>query len=162
MGTLFFFFFFPLGVYTVTVRPSCLLRGKAAISFRPRSLRSLHFRGGPRSSLQEVALLCLASNRLLTLCFQRHETPPARPKNNNNRTFEKSPMVSLADFGSYVQSISKTLYTDTCLPGLFPSYRAILNLVGALSSCVLNEKIFQRLLAPQVCSFPAVFTLNQL
>lgn len=54
------------------------------------------------------------------------------------------------------------LYPEICLPGLFPSYRTILSLVGALFLCFLNEKICQRLLAPQVCSFLAVFTLNQL
>ena len=54
------------------------------------------------------------------------------------------------------------LYPEICLPGLFPSYRPILSLLGALFLCFLNEKICQRLLAPRVCSFLAVFTLNQL
>lgn len=54
------------------------------------------------------------------------------------------------------------LYPEICLPGLLPSYRTTLSLVGALFLCFLNEKICQRLLAPQVCSCLAVFTLNQL
>lgn len=54
------------------------------------------------------------------------------------------------------------LYPEICLPGLLPSYKTILSLVGALFLCFLNEKVCQRLLAPRVSSFLAVFSLNQL
>lgn len=53
------------------------------------------------------------------------------------------------------------LYPEICLPGLLPSYRTILSLVGALL-CFLNEKVCQRLLAPRLPSFLAVFLPNQL
>ena len=119
------------------------------------------------SALWATGLLGLASNRLLLLCFQRHEVPPTPnpPPWPGLKTImkiylKKVPTASLADSGSWVQSINAMLYTGILPSRLVSFLQSSPEPCGALFSCFPNEKLFQRSSAPHVSSFPGVSLLT--
>lgn len=107
----------------------------------------LLFRRGPgnqcRSPLWEIALLCLASNWLPVLCFQKHEMPPPGLKTIIKMYLKKSPSFLLLTLAVRYEASTKRCIQKFCLPGLFPSFRTILNLAGLFFHVFLMRKYFR-------------------
>lgn len=122
---------------------------------QPRTVSCLSFPGlwrlaclpgpgnrGP-SSVWEMAPLCLASDRLHGLCFQKHEIllPGLTTIIKTYSNKPQSPL--LLTLAVRYKAPTKRGIQKFCLPGLFPSYRTTLNLVGLFFHVFLMRKYFR-------------------
>ena len=97
---------------------------------------------GP-SSVWEMAPLCLASDRLHGLCFQKHEILLPGLKTIIKTYSNKPQSPLLLTLAVRYKAPTKRGIQKFCLPGLFPSYRTTLNLVGLFFHVFLMRKYFR-------------------
>lgn len=77
-------------------------------------------------------------------CFQKHEIPPPPGLKTIIKIYlRKSPSLLLLTLAIRYKASTECCIQKFCLPGLFPSCRTILNLVGLFSHVFLMRKYFR-------------------